>query len=282
MKRLQSKGFTLGELLVVVAIIGILVAVSIPIFSGQTEKAKAATDAANERSAKSAATVAYLTDEKYGVFFYDAASGTLKTTYTDISAYGKAKEHINKIVRCTLSNTGDLTTDWTIGGIDYTVDLGEYKGVSQTTLSMLFNEVTSVSSLNLKDKQRYDSNATTGIRAPKIIAYLATTKFSTTNVKTWAIRKLNNYVSTYVTDVDVNTVTPNKDQIRTMKYYYDSVSKKYKYSIGYTIATHTVDSSTGLVYEPYAAIDDTKYDEKQSFDNYTDAVKEYNKLQQIK
>ena len=46
----SKKGFTLAELLIVVAIIGVLVAISIPIFSGQLEKAREATDAANIRS----------------------------------------------------------------------------------------------------------------------------------------------------------------------------------------------------------------------------------------
>jgi prepilin-type N-terminal cleavage/methylation domain-containing protein len=50
MKRKQNKGFTLAELLIVVAIIGVLVAISIPIFTSQLEKAREATDAANIRS----------------------------------------------------------------------------------------------------------------------------------------------------------------------------------------------------------------------------------------
>ena len=49
-KQQRNKGFTLAELLIVVAIIGVLVAISIPIFSGQLEKAREATDAANIRS----------------------------------------------------------------------------------------------------------------------------------------------------------------------------------------------------------------------------------------
>lgn len=47
----QNDGFTLAELLIVVAIIGVLVAISIPIFSSQLEKSREATDLANVRSA---------------------------------------------------------------------------------------------------------------------------------------------------------------------------------------------------------------------------------------
>ncbi len=51
MKEKQSKsGFTLAELLIVVAIIGVLVAISIPIFTSQLERSREATDAANIRS----------------------------------------------------------------------------------------------------------------------------------------------------------------------------------------------------------------------------------------
>lgn len=48
--RKQNDGFTLGELLIVVAIIAVLVAISIPIFTSQLEKAREAADAANIRS----------------------------------------------------------------------------------------------------------------------------------------------------------------------------------------------------------------------------------------
>ena len=51
MKKLNKKGFTLAELLIVVAIIAVLVAISIPIFTAQLEKAREATDAANLRAA---------------------------------------------------------------------------------------------------------------------------------------------------------------------------------------------------------------------------------------
>lgn len=47
----NKKGFTLAELMVVVAIIGVLVAVSVPIFNSQLEKSREATDLANVRVA---------------------------------------------------------------------------------------------------------------------------------------------------------------------------------------------------------------------------------------
>jgi type IV pilus assembly protein PilA len=59
-KKLNKKGFTLAELLIVVAIIGVLVAVSIPIFTAQLKKSKAAVDAANARSIYSELSADYL------------------------------------------------------------------------------------------------------------------------------------------------------------------------------------------------------------------------------
>ena len=50
MKKMNKKGFTLIEMLVVIAIIAILVAIVIPVVSNATEKAKQATDLANIRS----------------------------------------------------------------------------------------------------------------------------------------------------------------------------------------------------------------------------------------
>ena len=49
MKKNNNKGFTLAELLIVVAIIAVLVAIAIPIFNSQLEKAREATDIANVR-----------------------------------------------------------------------------------------------------------------------------------------------------------------------------------------------------------------------------------------
>ena len=40
----NNKGFTLAELLIVVAIIAVLVAIAIPVFTSQLEKSREATD----------------------------------------------------------------------------------------------------------------------------------------------------------------------------------------------------------------------------------------------
>ncbi|HCW22752.1 MAG TPA: hypothetical protein DGX96_03545 [Lachnospiraceae bacterium] len=63
MTKNRRSGFTLGELLIVVAIIGVLVAVSVPIFSHQLEKARDATTLANFRNAYSEAMTEYLSPD---------------------------------------------------------------------------------------------------------------------------------------------------------------------------------------------------------------------------
>lgn len=57
----NKKGFTLAELLIVVAIIAVLVAISIPIFTSQLEKSRDAVSISNIRAAYAEAQSAYLT-----------------------------------------------------------------------------------------------------------------------------------------------------------------------------------------------------------------------------
>ena len=94
LKKNNKKGFTLAELLIVVAIIAVLVAISIPVFTAQLEKSREATDLANIRSAYAAAQAAALTGS-FGTgtnvtdivagtnYYYDAVNGTLSTTNTN-------------------------------------------------------------------------------------------------------------------------------------------------------------------------------------------------------
>ena len=62
--RKNEKGFTLAELLIVVAIIGVLVAISIPIFTSQLEKSRDAVSVANIRTAYAEAQTLALTATK--------------------------------------------------------------------------------------------------------------------------------------------------------------------------------------------------------------------------
>jgi len=62
-KMRNKKGFTLMELLIVVAIIAILAAIAIPTFSSSLEKSKLAADEANCRSLYAAVAMHYMTDD---------------------------------------------------------------------------------------------------------------------------------------------------------------------------------------------------------------------------
>lgn len=104
-KMKKQGGFTLVEMLIVVAIIAILIAVSIPLVAGALEKAREATDAANERSFKAVLVTGYLlndaglnngikieastdTDEK--IYYFDAVNGVAKDAVTGIKPYGQS------------------------------------------------------------------------------------------------------------------------------------------------------------------------------------------------
>ncbi len=73
----NKKAFTLAELLIVVAIIGVLVAISIPVFTNQLRKARLATNKANGRSAYAAALAWYI----------DNANESIDQTYKDGGFY---------------------------------------------------------------------------------------------------------------------------------------------------------------------------------------------------
>ncbi|MGI5989921.1 MAG: type IV pilin protein [Lachnospiraceae bacterium] len=84
----NREGFTLAELLIVVAIIAVLVAISIPIFTSQLKKARVAVNQANARAGEAAAYAAYLEDPSYDLIAYDIRSGKVaksKTSSTTIA-----------------------------------------------------------------------------------------------------------------------------------------------------------------------------------------------------
>lgn len=62
----NRKGFTLAELLIVVAIIAVLVAIAIPVFTTQLEKSREATDMSNLRAAYAEVMAEYLSNGATG------------------------------------------------------------------------------------------------------------------------------------------------------------------------------------------------------------------------
>ena len=60
MKKMNKKGFTLMEMLIVIAIIAILIAIAIPTFTAALEKSRQKTDLANARALKSLVLTKYM------------------------------------------------------------------------------------------------------------------------------------------------------------------------------------------------------------------------------
>lgn len=115
LKKLRNKkGFTLAELLIVVAIIGVLVAISIPIFTSQLEKARRATNQANARAAYAAASAEYLEDDTVKGGTYDVEKGTftVNNNTTDAAAkdYGASATGAIKQFNVTISANGVKVT----------------------------------------------------------------------------------------------------------------------------------------------------------------------------
>lgn len=82
----DQKGFTLVEMLIVVAIIAILIAVSIPMVTSTLENARHAVDRANFRDAAALGTIEYLQDP-------DNAAGTYWYVVDSNSMQGKLEKN---------------------------------------------------------------------------------------------------------------------------------------------------------------------------------------------
>lgn len=139
MEKLRAKlknqgGFTLIEMLIVVAIIAILVAVSMPVVSGAMDKTRHATDEANERAAKAEMVVQYLSDSEAVVwngtaltqekiktdgtiYFYDAMNGYLTDKDHAPAAYGQCTNgnstHSECYLALTIDENGQVKMKWT-------------------------------------------------------------------------------------------------------------------------------------------------------------------------
>lgn len=86
----SSKGFTLMEMLIVVAIIAVLVAIAIPTFTTSLNKARVATDEANIRSGYAAFMAKIMSEDEVpekGTEYYLNKDGTLFHTWAADLSY---------------------------------------------------------------------------------------------------------------------------------------------------------------------------------------------------
>ena len=121
LKKLQhKKGFTLMEMLIVVAIIAVLVAIAIPVFNGALTKSKEAADVANVRATYAEWQTAMLTENTKAPADKDAflagpdAKGTLTLNYLnklDVKADGTITYSATKLT----DENGAKTFTWTLG-----------------------------------------------------------------------------------------------------------------------------------------------------------------------
>ena len=122
LKKLQNKkGFTLMEMLIVVAIIAVLVAIAIPVFNGALTKSKEAADVANVRATYAEWQTAMLTEntkapaDKDAVLKGPAGTDTLTLNYLDklTVADGTITYTASKLTDA--ANADSKTFTWTLG-----------------------------------------------------------------------------------------------------------------------------------------------------------------------
>lgn len=125
LKKLNNKkGFTLMEMLIVVAIIAVLVAIAIPVFNGALTKSKEAADVANIRAAYAEWQVKMLTEneavptDKTTLMTSDGTE--TKLNYNDKLTYTPAQDNksatiVYKATKLTNPATDDGTYTWKLG-----------------------------------------------------------------------------------------------------------------------------------------------------------------------
>jgi prepilin-type N-terminal cleavage/methylation domain-containing protein len=117
MKKMNKKGFTLIEMLVVIAIIAVLVSIIVPAVGSSTTKAKAATDAANLRSVMAEAQINIVSDDDFSLpTGENVTTLTAGTHYTDVDC---ATDSTWELV-VTVDSTGKVTAKFgTTGTLEY-------------------------------------------------------------------------------------------------------------------------------------------------------------------
>lgn len=135
----KENGFTLIEMLIVVAIIAILIAIAIPMVNKALERAREATDSANERAALGLAMVEVMTENKLPsadgkVGYYKIGkTGTSNASSEGTIVGAKADDDTFKYGKGTVA--GDIAEDHTDKAIKIAYDPDVTGNDSQFTVT---------------------------------------------------------------------------------------------------------------------------------------------------
>ncbi len=284
-KTSDRRGFTLAELLVVVAIIAILVAVSIVIFTGKQKEAKETVCKANRESLKHHIVADYLSgdletlnDEVLKTYIEMDKEGDKEMCPSGGTYYIQFTENTKTFeggfsIRCTYHDDGknsDVASGFSGAGF--------LKALTEIDNNGVIKEY-------FKTHLTIDSGATDSERSKTVERILKENDIDLEKegVKTWAYRyykqgdnKYNKML--YWSSVDIQQKNPG-EEVPFIRY---NVQTKT-----YTVWNVSVKKGEGTQYKEYRAIDSEKGSTlgpevgKQTYENakkvYEDALKKYNK-----
>lgn len=229
----NKKGFTLAELLIVIAIIGVLVAVSIPVFTSQKEKAKEATCAANRRSLFSAVMNEQISsDQSSNMEKVKAAADTLGATANGYYVTGLCPDHGTITIQ--FYDDGEVDVSCSV----HDVDSGRF---AQNITNVIINNRDSISRGNttladyLKRRSNNHIDSEAGDNSPgasgswaNLIKGKMAESGSPLLYQGWALNYSNSIYTVVVTTGGSESLTSakNGDYISVLKYTYDNSGNK--------------------------------------------------------
>lgn len=156
-----KQGFTLAELLIVVAIIVVLVATSVPVFAAKLEKSKQAVDLANMRDAYGTALAEWMTSSNGSDATYYYNGNDVQTEADGITGYGRSSKNATvfkgdlpaeasgipnfsgkaRVIKVNVASTGTVSLEWTsAGNATYIAAAEPYKSETLMDLKSMPNE----------------------------------------------------------------------------------------------------------------------------------------------
>lgn len=198
-----AEGFTLLEMLIVVAIIAVLVAIAIPVFSSQLERAREATCQSNRKALEELVKADYMSDG-------------LMSDYQTIFN----EDYDTAIYTC--PDGGAFSIDGDTGKVSCSVHKDETTGLTLATGGNIPNTAlkSTLSTLDIAVDRNQRIDSTSGSdKVKQIENALAASGVSLEDqdIKSWAIINESGTVTYWWTDVDISTCKAG-DMVRVIRY----------------------------------------------------------------